>query len=1183
MAGTLASVLRDELVEFLAPLAAVGDTASYARMLRALGHMPALATDGGLQAALAQVASAITQLQGLDPATLDTWDGAVKALAVAEQAIAGFQAAERAITDPTLAAQAESLGLEIANRLVSVYLRRRAPRLHRIAALLTLIEVLEITAPSALELAGGQVTRTPWADDTFHFERLDGLMSHPWATLGEVYFPNGMAQAADAHRSAALLFPLLVHVADVIGLRVRQDLRALDPPSPGATPPEDIDTQDHADVEGPDDVQPAPLDDPAVFLRRNLPRLILMLPGADGIGRIGFSIVASATEHEGGIAGLIFGAAGAFAWNETRGGWNLEAATTGDLPVFVVGPDGLQLLDPAAAGAGATGHIGAARARGAEPAFQLGESGGSRIEVGDLRVQFDFALSPTQQRIGFTAKAEHARLVLSGESDGFLGEVLPQGGAQVECDLALTFWSDGGLDIGVSVQGTPPSGVVPVGRSIGPLLIQSITRDFRSADTATGSGLTFGLGVNLSVKLGPVTAAIAGPGVAVDVLWSLKDPARSKNLGVLHIERPGLRAPAGVGLDIDAAGLVTGGGFLFHDEAQSLYFGDLRLSLQGRLTLKAFGLITTSAPDGAPGFSLLVFVTVEGFTPVQLGMGFKLTGVGGMLGVHRTFDEAAIRQGLAADTLAALLFPRDPAANGPAVVAALSAAFPFQRGHYLLGLLVQIGWPTPTLVTASLALVLEVGARTRLLALGRISCLLPEADNDLVRLNLDAVGVLDFDEGTVSIDAVLVDSRLAHRFPLTGSMALRARLKAGPGSSFVMAIGGLNQRFAPPEGLPDLPRITIALSSGDNPRLTCEAYFAVTANTVQFGACASLYAAAYGFSIEGDVGFDVLIQLVPIHFIADFHASVQLKHGSTNLFKLSVDGTLEGPLPLLMSGKASFEIFWCDFTIRIDQTLVAGDLPLLSAAIDVISELKRVLVAAESWATEGGQGAHGVALRKASADGLTLDPGGRLVMRQLTVPLNAGRDIDLFGGVPVAGARNFQLAGAINGDPQDLQPVMDQFSPAQFFAMSDDEKLAAPSYEMMQAGVVFGDAVTFDANEIVGGPLTYDTVTFDDEAAPPLPDRLPYALSPDRLASLAMSGAAGRAAPRRTGRARFANEGAGPAVTVLLVHWTVVPLADGEAHPVAPDRTWTELRGEVAKLNVGRAMWQLTPDYELAA
>ena len=76
-----------------------------------------------------------------------------------------------------------------------------------------------------------------------------------------------------------------------------------------------------------------------------------------------------------------------------------------------------------------------------------------------------------------------------------------------------------------------------------------------------------------------------------------------------------------------------------------------------------------------------------------------------------------------------------------------------------------------------------------------------------------------------------------------------------------------------------MTKTAIALSSGTNPRLLCEAYFAITSNTVQFGARAALYASAAGFSVDGDVGFDVLLQMAPLHFIADFHARLQLKRG----------------------------------------------------------------------------------------------------------------------------------------------------------------------------------------------------------------------------------------------------------------------------------------------------------------
>ena len=63
-----------------------------------------------------------------------------------------------------------------------------------------------------------------------------------------------------------------------------------------------------------------------------------------------------------------------------------------------------------------------------------------------------------------------------------------------------------------------------------------------------------------------------------------------------------------------------------------------------------------------------------------------------------------------------------------------------------------------------LAVIVEFGVRKRLLVLGRVSALLPSRDNDIVRINVDTIGVVDFDQGTVAIDGMLVDSRLAHAF-----------------------------------------------------------------------------------------------------------------------------------------------------------------------------------------------------------------------------------------------------------------------------------------------------------------------------------------------------------------------------------------------------------------------------------
>src|SRR5262249_47760345 len=162
----------------------------------------------------------------------------------------------------------------------------------------------------------------------------------------------------------------------------------------------------------------------------------------------------------------------------------------------------------------------------------------------------------------------------------------------------------------------------------------------------------------------------------------------------------------------------------------------------------------------------------------------------------------------------------------------LQNVFPVAPGHHLFGPVARITWGTPPLITADLGVVLEFGQRLRLLILGQIAAILPRRENDLLRLQMDALGGVEFDQGTAALDATLYDSRLLKKFVLTGDMAMRLRWAGSP--SFALAIGGMHPAFNPPPNFPKLERIALNLAAGDNPRLRCEAYFALTANTVQF-------------------------------------------------------------------------------------------------------------------------------------------------------------------------------------------------------------------------------------------------------------------------------------------------------------------------------------------------------------
>ena len=600
------------------------------------------------------------------------------------------------------------------------------------------------------------------------------------------------------------------------------------------------------------------------------------------------------------------------------------------------------------------------------------------------------------------------------------------------------------------------------------------------------------------------------------------------------------------------------------------------LNLEGGITVQGFGLITTRLPNGAPGFSFLIMLTAEGFAPIPLGLDFTLTGIGGMLAINRTCNTDFLRDGLKNDTLKNVLFPQDPIHNAVQILGTLDKAFPPQNGSYLFAPIVQISWGTPPLVTMDLALILELGARTRLIILGRIKSILPDEQDDLIRLQMDALGVIDFDQKTIALDAVLYDSRLVHRFPLTGSMALRANWGSSP--TFALSVGGFHPAFNPPSGFPTLQRLTLSLADTPDFRLRCDVYYALTANSLQYGAHAELMARAGGFSIEGQIGYDVLMQLDPLSFVADFYASVQLKYGSTNLFQVKIEGELAGPLPLHVKGKATFSIFWCDFSVHFDQTLVEGIAPPAPEAVNVLPLLTTALNDPRNW---GGQLADGerrlVTLRAAqSADQIALHPLGRLSIAQKVVPL--GQPIDRFGTARPGDARQFNISGlSVNGKSVPFTPTDDFFAPAQFLDLSDDEKLAAPSFESMKAGIsatTTGLAFTSNADDVLQDDgITFETIIVDQEHDSSQAGA-PYTLTAALLNQQIRFGAAANSPVRQSGTAKYRP--ARSKNQLVKTGWTIVAAGDGSPQ-AAPGVAASQVVSFTAAFQARQRLQQQSP------
>jgi hypothetical protein len=500
--------------------------------------------------------------------------------------------------------------------------------------------------------------------------------------------------------------------------------------------------------------------------------------------------------------------------------------------------------------------------------------------------------------------------------------------------------------------------------------------------------------------------------------------------------------------------------------------------------------------------------------------------VGSLLGINHTAKVEVLRSGIKNGTLGSILFPPDPIRNAPQIVSDLRAVFPPVRDRYLLGPMAQIGWGTPTILTLEIALILEIPDPIRLVVLGRLQALLPEPAAVLVQIRMDAIGVIDFNQGEVGLDASLYDSRILE-FTLTGDMALRASWGAEP--TFVLALGGFNPRFAAPAGFPQLDRLALSLSDGDDLRLRCESYLALTSNTVQFGARLDLHAAESGFTVDGYLGFDALFHFAPFEFEVDIGAGVALRYHGHLLMGITLEGTLSGPTPWQVRGKATFKVLFFKVSVSFDHRFGSEEPPALPEPVDVQGLLVAAVSDARNWSGELPAGEHALVTFRGGGDQATLraHPRAELRVRQRVVPLNL--TIDRFGNAPLGGARQFTLA-ALRADggagelPLETTLLQDAFALGQYQGMSDEEKLGRPSFEARDAGLQMGtEQVGYEYDPATDGELEYETLQLvpGQPAEPEDGPRVVYVMKAGVLEGVVGTGAAGQATIRRSGNARY--------------------------------------------------------------
>jgi hypothetical protein len=1138
-ADPIALILRD-LGRLVEPLADAAESEQARRaLLDSLGWDLEAVTGipvDELVEAIGAVASQVGELAGdTEPkglaevaATLAQIGGAFALLA---DPIAGLSDKVASTNADEIRRALEGLGGELVELLAFLYLARYHPAVLEVGRLLTLVEApADVAAgeltPAVADPASGLPQRYPQARPKLRLERLGDLLTNPKSTLLAAYPVDQLPDEQAAAEVASRLFGRVGSLLARLGAEVVQG------PSLSAEP-------GYAPV--------------AVSLVNRTLAFLFQFPlgePADGDGTTATAGVGAAltliAEPEGGPA-LAVAPVGTVGLSWSAGATSIELALTAGIDAFAVGRGGLTLPE----GGNVVGVTAALKVtRGVttpgQPAIRIGGAQGTRLEAGRFGLRMDASLDAERQDFGLLVEVGNvAFLAAAGDGDGFLKKVLPADGLRAPFDFGIGWSKTRGVYFRGGSPGTEGGGpglstTVPVPLDLGFLKVPSVYLALAPEEGKITALAT----ANADVKLGPFSASVERLGLRAVLTF----PDKGGNLGPVNLAFE-FQPPVGVGLAINSQ-VVTGGGYLFIDHVNRQYAGVLELRFSA-IALKAVGLLTTRMPDGSEGFSLFVLISAE-FTPIQLGFGFTLSGVGGFLGVNRTIVIDAIRSGLRVGALDSVLFPKDLAANSRRVVSDLGRFFPPAPNQFVLGPMAKLNWGSPPLVTATIGILLELPNPVRIVLVGQLSMTLPDAKKAVVDLKVDILGTLDFARRELAIDAVLRDSRIA-AFTVAGDLAVRANFGQHP--ELVVAVGGLHPRFPPPANFPRLKRLSIALAVGDFLRLRLEAYQAITPNTAQIGARLELYVELGPFSIEGYFGFDALLQLAPFAFLVDVHAGVALRWGGTPLFGIRLECSLSGPAPTRIVGEARFDFFGTH-TIPIDHTFGVPEPLLPPELVDVAARLLEALADPVNWqALLPADTSPVVTVRERDRDGdagLVLHPLDAIAVHQRVVPLEL--EITRFGSAQLVGEeRSFQIDRVLVGDqPASLAPVTDQFSLAQFLDMSDAQKLAAPSFQPFVVGKRVETArfslPTAGQTGHLAVDFDYDEAVFDGEPANPVEvGRARHTPTNERLLAMAAAGAAGLSELRSTGAAQYAAT----AMAISLVEPAWIITAGAEPTPAA--------------------------------
>ncbi len=556
------------------------------------------------------------------------------------------------------------------------------------------------------------------------------------------------------------------------------------------------------------------------------------------------------------------------------------------------------------------------------------------------------------------------------------------------------------------------------------------------------------------------------------------------------------RWPDAIGLRI-AAGPVVGGGFIQRVERTYTVDGEdiTRVEFGGTVQLKVLGVGITAIVILSPEpFSLVLVIGVRFPKAIELGLGFTLNGVGGLLAIDRGIDLAALREGMREHVLDTMLFPDDPVSAAPKLLDKVAHVFPPQPGGFVIGPLVELGWGSEAKFVRMKVGVILALPDPKVVIVGALRVMVPHEKVKTVDIRAEVFAAITPDY--FLLFATMKGSTIGP-FDIDGDLGLYIQW-SGTGA-FEFSVGGFHPDYEKLTGtkpaLGELTRVTMDFSPGGRDEkgklkgpilLQVKLYFAITAGSVQLGIEGRLEADFAVIAARAWIQLDMIFVWAPrFAFRVALEVGVEVDIFGATIASVLLRGELGGTRPYTLSGHITVDVWFLPTFDEEVGPIEWGD-PAAPAlpALDTLTLVRDALEEAEAWTVRlPDHGAQLVTLADVEGvAGIVAHPLAAIEVSQSLVPL--GVKITHLGAAPVrAEMVTMGTPRSTAGDAAAISPHLAPFPPGQFFDLEGEQLLARAGFEEMHAGARIAMATTPVSGPSRTEQVAYRTYVRDEQEA----------------------------------------------------------------------------------------------------